>query len=225
MAGRSRALWVAVSLSALALSACGGGGGGGGSNPPPSPPAPPPPPPAGNTAPVASFAAATTVVAGVPLVLDASASTDANGDALTYTWNFGNGQLGGGQRIAPVFDEAGSFTVTLTVDDGNGGSNTQTRTVAVTAGAAASGSVDTLAIVRDSAGVLLPAVTVSVAKTGGTTASTGADGRATLATDRGIPVTLKFSKTGYADQFKTLQLPASAESGFLPSRCWRAKRR
>jgi hypothetical protein len=155
------------------------------------------------------------VVAGVPLVLDASASTDANGDALTYTWNFGNGQLGGGQRIAPVFDAEGSFTVALTVDDARGGSNTQARTVTVTAGVAASGSVDTLAIVRDSAGVLLPAVSVSVARTGGATASTGADGRATIATDRGIPVTLKFSKPGYADQFKTLKLPTSAESGFL----------
>src|SRR5688500_3382914 len=196
MAVSSRALWLTLSLTALALGACGGGS----SNPPAPPPPPPPPPPPGNTAPVASFTAATTIVAGEPLVLDASASSDANGDALTYTWSFGNGQLGGGQKIAPVFDSPGSFTVTLTVDDAHGGSNTQARTVAVTAGAAASGSVDTLAIVRDSTDALLPAVAVSVAKTGGATASTSTDGRATIATDRGIPVTLKFSKAGYADQ-------------------------
>jgi hypothetical protein len=211
MTSRSRVAGVALILTALALGACGGGS----SNPPAPAPPPPPPPPSGNTAPVASFTAATTVVAGVPLVLDASSSTDANGDALTYTWTFGNGQLGGGQKIAPVFDSPGSFTVTLTVDDAHGGSNTQARSVTVTTGAAATGSVDTLAIVRDSAGALLPAVTVSVAKTGGATASTGTDGRATIATDRGIPVTLKFSKAGYADQFKTLNLPTSAESGFL----------
>ena len=208
MAGRLHGLWVGLGLTALGLSACGGGGS---SNPPP----PPPPPPPSNTAPVASFTGATTVVAGTPLALDASGSTDANGDALTYTWNFGNGQLGGGQKIAPVFDVAGTTTVTLTVDDAHGGSNSQQRTVTVTAGAMATGSVNTLAIVRDSAGALMSAVSVSVAKTGGATASTGIDGRATIATDRGIPVTLKFSKSGFADQFKTLQLPTSAESGYL----------
>ena len=204
---------VTLIILAGALVACGGGGGGG--SPTPQPPPPPPPPPPANVAPVAAFTGATTAVVGMPLPFDASTSSDANNDPLTYTWNFGNGQRGGGQRIAALFDAAGSFTVALTVDDARGGSNTTQRVVTVTAGPAGSGAVNTLAIVRDTSGALLEDVNVTVVAAGGATGNTGSDGRATLATERGIPVTLKFSKTGYADQFKTLSLPASAESGFL----------
>lgn len=191
----------------LALSACGGGG----SSDSPAPP----PPPVANVAPVAAFTSATTVVAGVPLALDAGTSTDADSDPLTYSWNFGNGQNGGGQKIAPVFDAAGTFNIRLTVDDARGGSHAVQKTITVTAGPVALGNVNTLAVVRDASGALLSGVAATVTSTGGASGSTGTDGRVTLATDRGIPVTLKFSKVGYADQFKTIELPASAESGYL----------
>ena len=44
---------------------------------------------------------------------------------------------------------------------------------------------------------------------------TGADGRASVGADRGVSTTLRFSKPGFADQFKAFTLPASAESGYL----------
>ncbi len=180
-----------------------------------TPPPLTPPPPAGNAAPVAAFVSAASVVAGVPLPLDASASRDADNDPLTYSWSMGNGQRGGGQNIAAVFDSAGSYTVRLTVDDGRGGVHSVDRVVAVSAGAVASGSVPTSVIVRDTSGALVSGVSVSVNRAGGASASTGADGRASVSTDRGIAVTLKFSKAGYADQFKTQTLPTAAESGYL----------
>jgi len=63
------------------LSSCGGGGG---STPPVSPP---PPPVNMNTAPVASATASKTdVVEDQTFTLDASASSDADGDSLTYAW-------------------------------------------------------------------------------------------------------------------------------------------
>jgi hypothetical protein len=213
--------WTLRALSLLTvtavLTACGGGGGGGEGGGDPSPPPPPPPPastPPANTPPVAAFTAAASVAVGAPLTLDASASSDANGDALTYSWDFGNGRRGGGQKIARIFDSTGPVTVRLTVNDGRGGSNSVERQVNVTAGPAAIGSVSTLTIVRDTAGALLSGVTVTPVR-GGAGVPTGNDGRATVTTDRGVPVVLRLSKAGFADQIKVVALPAGAESGYL----------
>ena len=213
---RLRALLMAAA-TVISVAACGGGDGGGPvPTPAPSPttPPPPPPPPPSNTLPVPAFTSAATAVAGAPVVFDASASADADGDPLTYSWAFGNGLRGGGRNIAHIFDAAGAYTVRLTVDDGRGGSAFVERSVSVTPGPAAVGSVDTLAVVRDATGTPLAGVAVAVVN-GAANASTGANGRATLATARGAPVTLKFSRSGYADQFKRFTLPVAAESGYI----------
>ncbi len=192
---------VAILAVAAGLAGCGGG----------SVPAPPPAP---NSAPTAAFVSSLTAVAGDPIVFDASGSSDADGDPLVYSWSFGNGLRGGGRQIAHVYDAPGNFTVRLTVDDGRGGSHVVEADITVSPGAAATGSVDTLAVVRTATGTPLAGVTVSVVG-GSTSAATGANGRATVATPQGVPVTLKFSRDGYADQFKRFTLPAAAESGYL----------
>ncbi len=205
---------LACATAMAVLAACGGDDDGVTAPTPTPPPTSPQPPPAANAAPVAAFNSAGTAVAGTAVVFDAGGSRDADGDALTYSWSFGNGVRGGGRNIAHVFDTAGSYTVRLTVDDGRGASASVERSVAVSPGPAAAGSVSTLAVVRDARGTPLAEVTVSVIASG-TTATTAADGRATLTTDLGVPVALKFSRTGYADQFKRFTLPTAAESGYI----------
>jgi len=205
---------LACATAMAVLAACGGDDDGVTAPTPTPPPTSPQPPPAANAAPVAAFNSAGTAVAGTAVVFDAGGSRDADGDALTYSWSFGNGVRGGGRNIAHVFDTAGSYTVRLTVDDGRGASASVERSVAVSPGPAAAGSVSTLAVVRDARGTPLADVTVSVIASG-TTATTAADGRATLTTDLGVPVALKFSRTGYADQFKRFTLPTAAESGYI----------
>ncbi|WP_246455604.1 PKD domain-containing protein [Sulfitobacter aestuariivivens] len=55
------------------------------------------------------------------VTLDASASADADGDALIYTWDFGDGTPPrSGQIITHVYPKSGTFPVTLRVDDGTG---------------------------------------------------------------------------------------------------------
>jgi PKD repeat protein len=199
--------WVGLALIAV-LGACGGGGGGGDDGMPA---------PAGNASPLAAFSAPDSVVAGSAARFDAAASSDADGDALTYNWEFsgGNGaRRGGGVQIAQAFATPGTYTVKLTVADGHGGIATATRTLEVTPGAASAGTVDTLIVVRDRSGAPLAGASIASAE-GAATAVTAADGRATLATPRGIATVLRLSKAGYADQVKTLSLPAGAESGYL----------
>ncbi len=47
--------------------------------------------------------------------LDGSHSTDADGAVNAFSWNFGDGSTGGGERPTHVFERPGSYTVTLTI--------------------------------------------------------------------------------------------------------------
>ncbi len=53
------------------------------------------------------------------VAFDATRSTDPNGDPLTYTWAFGDGQTATGERVSHTYAAGESFTVTLTANDGN----------------------------------------------------------------------------------------------------------
>ena len=59
------------------------------------------------------------------VTFDASRSTDADGDGLTYVWDFGDGQTAKGRFATNTFRKAGSYNVSLTVDDGTGLSNSR----------------------------------------------------------------------------------------------------
>lgn len=72
----------------------------------------------------------------VPLIVsfDAGASTDPDGDALAYSWDFGDGTTATGEVVQHTYTQAGSFTVVLTVTDGEGGSDTASISIAATSG-------------------------------------------------------------------------------------------
>jgi hypothetical protein len=61
---------------------------------------------------------------GDVLTFDAATSSDPDGDNLSYVWNFGDGTSGSGVTATHVYQNAGSFTCTLTVYDGRGGVGT-----------------------------------------------------------------------------------------------------
>lgn len=86
-----------------------------------------------NDAPAASFTASPTN-GPVPLsvTFNGAASSDADGDALTFAWAFGDGHTGGGATNVHVYTNAGSFTAVLTVTDGKGGTNTVSRGITAT---------------------------------------------------------------------------------------------
>ncbi len=84
--------------------------------------------PGPNGDPVASFSASTS---GLNASFDASNSSDPDGDTLTYVWDFGDGAVGTGVSPSHSYASAGSYDVSVTVDDGNGGSDVATETVTV----------------------------------------------------------------------------------------------
>ncbi|WP_271769897.1 cellulase family glycosylhydrolase [Aquimarina algiphila] len=74
----------------------------------------------GNQAPNATFSASPTQ-GTTPLTVqfDASASSDPDGDTLTFSWDFGDGDVATGSMISHLFTDVGEYQVTLTVSDGS----------------------------------------------------------------------------------------------------------
>jgi len=74
----------------------------------------------GNIAPVANFTATPNAgIAPVTVSFDASTSTDANEDTLTYSWDFGDGTSGAGVTVNHQYAAVGEYIATLTVSDGS----------------------------------------------------------------------------------------------------------
>src|SRR2546425_798413 len=57
---------------------------------------------------------------GTVISFDGSGSTDLDGDALTYAWDFGDGTTATGVKPSHTYADNGSYTVTLTVTDARG---------------------------------------------------------------------------------------------------------
>jgi PKD repeat protein len=68
--------------------------------------------------PVAHAGGAYTAYRSQPVTLDGSASSDEDGDPLTYTWDFGDGTTGTGVNPTHAYTTFGTFWVRLVVNDG-----------------------------------------------------------------------------------------------------------
>jgi hypothetical protein len=90
-----------------------------------------------NIAPVANAGTAQNVVTGSVVSMNGTASNDANGDTLTYLWSFtskpsgSTASLSSSTSATPTFtaDKAGSYVLSLTVNDGSLSSAPSTVTV------------------------------------------------------------------------------------------------
>ena len=103
----------------LAKKSSGGGGGGGVILP-------------SNKKPVARAGADQKIFVGHTLYFDGSKSSDSDGYIVDYFWFFGDGSSAGeGTRVSHVYNEAGLYTVTLTVRDNGGDSGSDYLNVTV----------------------------------------------------------------------------------------------
>ena len=108
-----------------------------------------------NAAPVANAGIAQNVVAGSLVTLDGSASSDANGDQLTYAWTLTSKPAGSSAGLTsatsakPTFtaDVAGTYVATLTVNDAK--VNSIAVTVSITAAVANAAPVANAGVVQN----------------------------------------------------------------------------
>jgi len=130
---RNRAACLVVISAVLLVTACGGGGGGS------APETPITPALSANTPPVANAGIDRTVEAGAAVTLDASSSSDADGNALTYAWTLDSSpptssvQLSGASSAQATFvaDVDGVYEISLVVNDGT--TDSQPASIVVTA--------------------------------------------------------------------------------------------
>ncbi|MDO8424532.1 MAG: PKD domain-containing protein [bacterium] len=57
-------------------------------------------------------------IAGTVITFNGSGSSDPDGDPLSYSWDFGDGNSGSGVYSSHTYTSRGNFTATLTVNDG-----------------------------------------------------------------------------------------------------------
>ncbi|MFL5383314.1 MAG: PKD domain-containing protein [Longimicrobiaceae bacterium] len=82
-------------------------------------------------APVAATDGPYTGMEGAAVTLSGAASSDPDGDVLTYAWDFGDGTTGTGKTPQHTYADNGNYVVTLTVSDPAGAEATATTSVTV----------------------------------------------------------------------------------------------
>lgn len=101
---------------------------------------PPPPPPGSNAPPVADVSAIPARgEAPLRVSFDAGGSFDPDGDALSYHWDFGGVGTNSGESVVFTYVNPGTYSATLTLDDGNGGEASASVTIEVTSGSPPAG--------------------------------------------------------------------------------------
>ncbi len=92
----------------------------------------------------------------------AAAATDADGDTLTYAWDFGDTTTSAQQNPTKTYTTPGTYAAKVTVSDGKGGTATQTLNVVVTQGNRA----PTVTAARTPTGTVAPGTELAFTATG-----------------------------------------------------------
>ena len=87
----------------------------------------------GNDAPTAafSFSGGMGFILPITVEFDATASYDDDGTIVAYSWNFGDGEYGGGSKVSHAYDAYGTYTVVLIVVDNDGAIGSRSRDVKI----------------------------------------------------------------------------------------------
>jgi len=85
-----------------------------------------------NQAPIAAISDVGQTIAGQSITLDAKASYDTAGNALTYAWDFGDGTQTNGIDVTHTYTRTGTYDLKLTVSS-TGGTRTITKVINVVA--------------------------------------------------------------------------------------------
>jgi hypothetical protein len=171
-------------------------------------------------APTASFTVLGDQTVGQPVIFDATSSTGASGEELTYSWDFGNGKSGGGPTIGYVYSNSGSYDVILNVVGDFGADDQVTQSISIAAVQAA-GTASLSGTIFTNEGEELEGVLVTTAD-GSVTGVSNPEGDVTLeGLDTGVPIVLTLTREGYSNQYVRIEIPAETntavfEANMLP---------
>ncbi len=87
-----------------------------------------------NQSPTASFTVSSSpALVGQSVTFNGTGSYDPDGSIVSWSWNFGDGYTGSGSTPTHAYGAAGTYTVTLTVQDNGGATGSISHTVTITA--------------------------------------------------------------------------------------------
>lgn len=85
-----------------------------------------------NQSPNANFSAdPASGTAPLEVTLDASGSSDPDGNVIRYEWDFGDGSTGTGETTTYTYSDAGNYTIGLTITDNDGATSTTVQSIDV----------------------------------------------------------------------------------------------
>ena len=111
-----------------------------------------------NLPPIAEFTASTTAGQIVDEIRFTDSSEDPEDHQLRYTWDFGDGSSSDASNPSHSYDEAGSYTVVLTVSDDEGETDTASASVRVQGAPAGGGGIPGFPFASLAIGALLGAL-------------------------------------------------------------------
>ncbi len=85
-----------------------------------------------NQPPTAVISGPTSGLVGGTLTFDGSGSSDSDGSIVDYAWDFGDGSTDTGVSANHIYEQAGTYQVTLTVTDDGGLTSETTHSVQTT---------------------------------------------------------------------------------------------
>lgn len=68
---------------------------------------------------------------GIAIMFDGTASSDPDGNIVSYNWDFGDGNVGSGQTPVHIYTTPGTYNVTLTVTDNAGATDSAMTTATI----------------------------------------------------------------------------------------------
>ena len=149
---------------------------------------------------------------GETIFFDGSGSMGADGEALKYTWNFGDGGFSGGEKAAHIYTAPGTYDVYLTAAGNYGAKDTLMQTIEISAAAPPSDTALISAFVENPEGQPIEGATITVSGIN-EAFITNELGEAELKAGVNTDVTIMVNKEGYTSQVQYVHLKEGSEFG------------